>query len=180
MKPIVIVCFLGLVTALLLVTSCETCTYDISFSLDPGGKLHIFSDEASVKASGIPSTALTYTTATRTDAFAQTDVPLRACTSLITALEGKIKYEYHAGSRNSAASIEFVIKDSAQQKVLWKGRQPFRPARSKAEIDETFTLPINLTIDATTMPTVIVEAIPRSAGDFGFFIYELSGVLKVQ
>jgi len=167
-----------LVTVLsIAVIGCEMGTKeprDIPFACTLGGKLHIFSDSGHPAQAGLPSDAKSYII--NGEPIADEFVNLGQGVQSLEKLTFTIVYEYHANSTNTPAALEFVVKDSGGNQI-WRGKQNFLPSVAKKQTPETFELPIGREYDGMD---VSVEVKPVSAGDFGFYIYSLDGVLTVK
>ncbi len=146
------------------------------FNCQLGSKLHIYRNAQDLITAGIPADSKTYITSKRQDPVSDDRVELGDDTQRIEKINFNISYEYHANSNNSPAILEFVLKGENDQEI-WRGTRSFRPARTKKNITEEFSFEINRRYQGRQ---VKIQATPLSAGDFGFYIYELGGTIETS
>ncbi|TNJ37492.1 hypothetical protein FGF66_10655 [Chlorobaculum thiosulfatiphilum] len=148
---------------------------DVPVTFALGGKLHVFASPDHLAQAGLPQDAKTFIIGT--GAIADKAIDLGEGVQTIQRLKIKITYEYHADTSNNPATLEFVIKDSDGKSIGAPLTQDFRPSTRNTQLDNEFVFDINR---AYTKRDVTIQVKPVSAGDFGFFIYALSGTLTVR
>ena len=151
---------------------------EVPFSCQIGSKLHIYEDAKGPINSGVPPNANIYIISEQSSAtIANELVDLSDGVQGIEQLRFKITYEYHAGSTESPAILEFMIKDKAGNQI-WRGTRSFLPkGAAKQKIPNEFSFDIGRRYEGQS---VTVQVKPLRAGDFGFYIYGLDGKLVVK
>ena len=157
-------------------SSCSNCSYEVPFNLK--GKLHIFNDPSNPTNAGLPKEASTYIIGHPDDSTTKTidrTINLDKKSVKLKRLRVKIRYEYHADTSFSQATLGFEIKNAHNS---WKGEHSFKPDKVKKELNEKFEFNIP---DLTAInQQVQIEVKPIASGDFGFYIYDLNAILECE
>jgi len=142
----------------------------------PAAKIHIFNGADGSAKAGLPAGSKVYITTNQTPSDITAEIDLHGAHN-IKQLTVDIEYEYHSDSHVYPASLGFAIKDS-QGVRLWSAKHQFVPKVCKTRVHEpTIVFPVDSKCD---LPSVTVEVTPLNAGDFGFYIYKLDGMLTTQ
>lgn len=145
---------------------------EVNFSCTLDGKLHIFSNDPG--DIGLPSDANVYIIDGQP--VVDQSVNLGQGVQSLEKLEFEIDYEYHADSTNSPATLEFVVEDARGNQV-WRGNKNFLPSTTKERVTDNLEFTIGQEYDELK---VLIRVKPLSAGDFGFYIYNLTGTITVR
>ncbi len=150
--------------------------FKVPFTCQIGGKLHIYRNAQGPSAAGIPTDSEVYITGQSQDSVSDDRIELGDDTQRIKKINFNITYEYHANSNNSPARLEFVLKDENDQEI-WRGTRSFRPDHTRQNFTEEFSFDINRRYQGQQLK---IQVKPLSAGDFGFYIYELRGTVETS
>jgi hypothetical protein len=159
---------------------CPPCnrTDEVPFLYPLGGKLHIYKNANDPVAAGLPSDANTYIiTNDSSRPIATERVTLPDGVQSIEQLRFKVAFEYHADSTDSPAILDFVLKDGKGQQIRL-GTHDFLPkGPTKQKESEEFSFDIRRSFNDKE---ITIEIKPVSAGDFGFYLYKIDGLLMVK
>lgn len=168
----------------LVLAACPPCTtqqVEVPFVFEQTGtgRLHVFQTQKHRLDSGIPIDAKVHVIETNSkDSIVETRVSLPAKTVELQALDVQLEYEYHADGKSLPTSLEFAIMDLSDNE-LWSQVGLFTPEQLKVpgqtgELHATFALhfPEGVT-------QIKVKVIPKSPGEFGFYVSSLQGTLRV-
>jgi hypothetical protein len=155
-------------------TSCKP-PIDFPFSLSQGQKLHIFTNQSDLDNSGIPAESKTFII-NNDKSIADEYVGFGQGVQSIEKIHFDLTYEYHADSYENPVILKFIITGTNGD-MLWQGKQSIEPKTTKTKLEESFDFPIGREYDGMD---VTISAIPVSSGDYGFFIYNLEGIITVK
>jgi hypothetical protein len=158
----------------IIASSCKP-PIDIPFLLSTGEKLHIFKSQSDLDKSGIPAESKTFII-NDDDSIADEYVEFPQGVQSIEKIHFDLTYEYHADSYENPVILKFIITGTNGD-MLWQGKQSIEPKTTKTELEEEFDFPIGREYDDLG---VTISAIPVSSGNYGFFIYNLEGIITVK
>lgn len=175
-SQIVNVLFFGLFL-LFSLSGCERSSREVDFSVPLGAKIHIFASPDSPANAGLPGDAKSIIINSGMGLSKPVNIDLGQGVQIISQLKVRVTCEYHADTANNPATLEFIIKDKNGKQIGSTLSHDFRPENLKKTFNEEFSFDINQPFDQRE---VIIEVNPISAGDFGFYIYSMSGTMIVH